>query len=36
MERLFDVITDEHVPRRANELADSYANYILYFHLHHR
>jgi hypothetical protein len=36
LEHSFDVITYEHVPRRANELVDAYANYILDWHLHHQ
>ena len=36
LERQFDNITYIHVPKIYNQVADSYANYVLYWHLIHR
>ena len=35
LERKFDSITYIHIPRNNNQVADSYANYVLYWHLFH-
>ena len=35
LERQFDNITYIHIPRINNQVADSYANYVLYWHLFH-
>ena len=35
LERQFDNITYIHIPRNNNQVADSYANYVLYWHLFH-
>jgi hypothetical protein len=36
LERSFEFITYEHVPRRDNELVDAYANYVLDWNLYHQ
>jgi hypothetical protein len=36
VERSFEFITYTHVPRRDNELDNSYANYFLYWHAYHQ
>ena len=36
LERQFANITYIHVPRINNQVDDSYANYVLYWHLFHR
>ena len=36
LEQQFDNITYIHVPRIFNQVADSYVNYVLYWHLFHR
>ena len=35
LERQFEVITYEHIPREFNTVVDSLANYVLYWHLSH-
>ena len=35
LERNFDFITFNHIPRNQNSLTDAYANYILDWHLTH-
>ena len=35
LERHFEVITFNHIPRNQNSLTDAYANYILDWHLTH-
>ena len=36
LERQFDSITYIHIPRNDNKVADSYANYVLDWHLFHK
>ena len=35
LERQFENITYIHIPRNYNQIVDSYANYVLYWHLFH-
>ena len=35
LERQFEIITYEHIPREFNAVADSLANYVLDWHLSH-
>ena len=36
LEQKFENITYIHIPRKYNQVVDSYANYVLYWHLLHR